>query len=64
MNCRDLCMTCKSAGLKSCPFDAGPLPLVEAEKPKVIYSRAFGARVWPADNADGVSLRSTGPKKP
>jgi hypothetical protein len=38
MSCRALCLTCKAAGLKACPFVAGaPLPLVEAEKPKVIY---------------------------
>lgn len=39
VSCLALCLTCKAAGLKSCPFgDPAPLPLVEAEKPKVTYA--------------------------
>lgn len=47
MSCLALCLTCKAAaGLKVCPFVVGaPLPLVEAEKPKIIYrGRAWLAR--------------------
>lgn len=36
---RILCTTCRLGGLIRCPSLGTPLPLVEGEKPKVIYSR-------------------------
>jgi hypothetical protein len=34
-----LCLTCRLGGLIRCPSLGTPLPLAEAEKPKVVYSR-------------------------
>lgn len=43
MTCRvALCAVCRMAGLTGCPERGAPLPLAEAEKPKVVFS----GRVW------------------
>lgn len=40
MTCtQDPCFACRAAGLQECPFLAGPLPLVEAERPRVTVRR-------------------------
>lgn len=52
-----MCVTCKAAGLSVCAFDKPVLPLVEAEKPKVIYC----GRVWAKPSGHIVFEREQNP---
>jgi hypothetical protein len=54
---RILCTTCKLGGLRECAAEAKSLPLVEAERPKVVYR----GRVWLAPPAMFTWSRKNNP---